>query len=703
MHLKRQQRVGLCIAIFLSTSLPLVFAQTAEPAGGTNELGQKIFQLPPVIVVGKSPPPPLPRGTTVIADEALAARTLSSVTELSALAPNFGAFTGGNDRTPHFTVRGLRENDFEVGTPLVALYVDDVPYDQFFTRSVPLFDLDTIELSPGPQGTRFGASSSGGVLNIHTVQPDQTGRGNFSLRYGNYNSLRLEGALGGAVVSNILFLDVSGLFSRRDGFIFNTATRRYADTRETMAGRGVLRWKPVSALDLALTVRGHRFNDGLEAGVPLGQQDFFTVSRNKDGSDDKRGDTESLRATWSGESVKIMSVTSHSRFRQSLLQDSDFQPVEISTASVEQSARVWTQELRVQSQDDDSNWRWSGGAYFSDYDLDSASVSTFSLGPVPQTYANRQDDHGRNYAVFGKATAALGKKLELTAGLRFEYDTRESVGRLADELSGGRGTPLLVGQRGGDHFNALQPRVEAAWKFSRTTRAWISAARGFQPGDFNFFNGTSQAEYKAADAWHYELGGRSSFAGGKIAATATAFYNDLYDHQVFRPTGFGTFVMLNAARAHAVGADCSLEFFPADDWNFWLRGGYVSAVFDDFTDPISGSDYAGKNLSFVPQYTVELGGAWRTRAGWFAQAAARIIGDYTFDEGNTAGQGAYALVDLRAGYEKGHWGCSIFVRNALDTHYTANALHFAQPVTGSYFVGIPGEPAMFGFELSARF
>ena len=54
--------------------------------------------------------------------------------ELTAIAPNTSIFDGNNQRTPRFSLRGFRENNFLIGEPTVALYVDDVPFTDVASR-----------------------------------------------------------------------------------------------------------------------------------------------------------------------------------------------------------------------------------------------------------------------------------------------------------------------------------------------------------------------------------------------------------------------------------------------------------------------------------------------------------------------------------------------------------------------------------------
>src|SRR6266566_9698535 len=117
-----------------------------------------------------------------------------------------------------------------------------------------------------------------------------------------------------------------------------------------------------------LTASGSRFDDGLQAGVPLGQ-DLYTVSRTFNGYSRQHAQVESLRVAYTGEKIQMISVTAHSDYSKALLQDADFMPLDLVKATVDRSDPHWTQEIRVQSRDSASPWRWSGGGFFADSTL----------------------------------------------------------------------------------------------------------------------------------------------------------------------------------------------------------------------------------------------------------------------------------------------------------------------------------------------
>ena len=649
----------------------------------------------PILIQHSLPAFP-PSNESVIRKNPTAHQPPASALDLMAVTPNLGVFQGTGGRTPEFSVRGLRDNNLGVGEPQVVLYLDDVPYDDVFSRGVPLSDVAGTKLWRGPQGTQFGASGPGGVLDVHTHNSGNVWSGNASASYGSYNSTTEQFALGGALLTNTLFLDLSGMYFYRDGFVADTVTGSDADTRETFAGRIKLRWMATPKLEISLAASGHQFKDGLQPGVPLGTPNIYQVSRTFDGYDNQDGNAQTIVAKYTGETVKVTSISAHTGWYESMNQDSDFQPADLLRTALSRNQNQWSQEIHAESPDADGAWSWRAGGFYAHRDFGSTvdtRINTYAL-----TTTSDQTDRGDNYALFAQLQRELTEQWELSGGLRYEIDRRDSIGQQINPLFG-----PPVNASGTANFSCWQPNAALTWKPEKDTRVWVSVARGFTPGGYSFSAAPGPTSYSAAKSWHFELGAERPLIPDRLSLRATAFYTKIDGYQDFQPTGFGTFTMLNAAHARTVGGELECMASLPHDVALNVGGGFVSAQFDRFTSPTTGANYDGKTINFVPSYTVNTSLTWQPGEHFFFQAGGTVVGPFWYDEANTAEQNMYGLLNLRAGWNEKHWGVTLFAQNALDTSYVANAFHFNQPPAGSYFVVTPGEPAVFGAEVSCHF
>lgn len=98
------------------------------------------------------------------------------------------------------------------------------------------YDLQSIEVLRGPQGTLYGRNTTAGVVNMITQRPVDDFEGYMSVEVGNFNSIRTLGAvnlpISDTVKQRFAFNTVS-----RDGFTENIATGNDIDGREQFSIR----------------------------------------------------------------------------------------------------------------------------------------------------------------------------------------------------------------------------------------------------------------------------------------------------------------------------------------------------------------------------------------------------------------------------------------------------------------------------------
>ena len=113
----------------------------------------------------------------------------------------------------------------------------------------------------------------------------------------------------------------------------------------------------------------------------------------------------------------------------------------------------------------------------------------------------------------------------------------------------------------------------------------------------------------------------------------------------------------------------------------------------------------GNAVPFTPDHTVSAGGQYSHIVGT-ATVHARIdvarSGAFQYDEANSLGQDAYALVHVRGGYTARRWVAEFFVRNVFDTVYVPFALPYPA-FAPSGFLGELGAPRTVGASVGIRF
>ena len=97
----------------------------------------------------------------------------------------------GNQRTSSLSIRGVgRQGQTEAQDPSVGFVVDGVSYGyNALTSSFDFIDVDTVEVTRGPQGTLLGKNASLGVVNVNTRRPSFTPDASWSVTYGDLDTV----------------------------------------------------------------------------------------------------------------------------------------------------------------------------------------------------------------------------------------------------------------------------------------------------------------------------------------------------------------------------------------------------------------------------------------------------------------------------------------------------------------------------------
>ncbi|QYF92601.1 TonB-dependent receptor [Massilia sp. PAMC28688] len=132
---------------------------------------------------------------TPIAITSLSAATLQdnhvqTMLDVVALVPGFQATAQGDHGVTTMTLRGIGNDSAKTqyADPEVASFVDNVYSPRAEGATALMFDIESIEVLRGPQGTLWGRNSTVGAVNIQTVKPELNSRsGSVEAGIGDYN------------------------------------------------------------------------------------------------------------------------------------------------------------------------------------------------------------------------------------------------------------------------------------------------------------------------------------------------------------------------------------------------------------------------------------------------------------------------------------------------------------------------------------
>jgi len=129
---------------------------------------------------------------------------------------------GTNVLTTVFSIRGMGSADSDpyVGNA-VAVVEDGVPIAFNQESMLNVFDTERIEVLRGPQGTLFGANTTGGVVSIISKQPTGKLGGQAEFTAGNFHRIDSNAALDFPITENTLAGRVTVFHTQQDGYVTN--------------------------------------------------------------------------------------------------------------------------------------------------------------------------------------------------------------------------------------------------------------------------------------------------------------------------------------------------------------------------------------------------------------------------------------------------------------------------------------------------
>ena len=139
-----------------------------------------------------------PLAITALSPERLAQQSVTNFTDLGRVAPNVVLRqTNGGGGTVAAIIRGqvIAQANIANDSP-IGFYYDDVILAQPKGASVGLFDVASVEVARGVQGTLRGRNNTGGAINVYFNRPRLNDfAGELSGTYGSRNYLQLRGIL----------------------------------------------------------------------------------------------------------------------------------------------------------------------------------------------------------------------------------------------------------------------------------------------------------------------------------------------------------------------------------------------------------------------------------------------------------------------------------------------------------------------------
>ncbi len=544
--------------------------------------------------------------TTPIAVTSISAAELDkyhvqTVQDLSALVPSFQGTTQGDHGVITMTLRGVGNDSAktEYADPEIAIFVDGVYSPRAEGAAALLFDMDSIEVLRGPQGTLWGRNSTVGAVNMQTAKPVLKEQfGSVQGGMGNYNKI------GGRANFNVPLgetaaMRVAVVHESHDGYVDFQAPTRYTVAQQQaayLAGGGTLAtfqpinynlftqggqkynaqnqsaarvsflFKPSNALSWNISYekfadRGTPSMDLMQ--VPRAGQSLWSALIDTAPYLKRDVDTVRSRLDYDMGGMNLAYTAGYSRFTGSSTFDQDRGinvPTSFNTGGSYQEDRTnwsnytnYSHELSLQSTGK-RDLDWILGTYYAAEDnsirFDIPIMNGTQQGTVGWQGSFIQPKQTvKSAAVFGQVTANLSDALHLTGGLRYTTDERANIG------GRGHGWAYDPNVPGRPIDPGLNPALPGSGfndgccndgKYSNSKLTWLARMNYDVSKDMmvyasvstGFKSGSVQdggATYKPETLTNYEVGTKQSFLGGRVKFNNAIYYADFKDFQFSAP------------------------------------------------------------------------------------------------------------------------------------------------------------------------
>jgi iron complex outermembrane recepter protein len=227
------------VATLLAMAAP-ASAQTAHPAPAARPSNE----IEVIVVTARRTEEKLqdvPVAVTALSADALAEQHITSQTDLQFATPGLTVRQTGSSDQLNYAIRGQSIDAFSFASPAVVAYFNEVQVGG--SANTSFFDLESIQVLKGPQGTLFGRNATGGAVLYSARKPKETFGGYARVGAGNYGNQEFEGALN-MPLSEGFAVRVSGRVQKRDGFQHNLLYNIYENSIDSRVGRISLRIAP---------------------------------------------------------------------------------------------------------------------------------------------------------------------------------------------------------------------------------------------------------------------------------------------------------------------------------------------------------------------------------------------------------------------------------------------------------------------------
>jgi len=693
----------------------------------------------------------VPISIAAVSGEKVTALGWADMEQVASSVPNLRiSRTGIANR---ISIRGIFSGDNKGFEQSAAMFIDGVYYGRDQLIRMPIVDVQRIEVLRGPQPTLFGKNAIAGAISVVNREPgrDLEVQGIASYEF-EHNETQLTGVVN-MPFSDSLGIRVVGYYRELGGYIFNTTLNRHEPQDTTYFGRGTIKAEKgsVSALlkiEYADFKTFGQARENFSARGTYSTNPFFSSVdtelnwRSQNNGFDSRtkvfNTTLGTKIEAGEHTIDLVSGYVHYTTKEVL--DVDYTQLNI-LDDTNQSEKYdqFSQEIRLTSPDN-GKFKYIIGGYYQSTRFKAQDEVIFgsfmSALPLPfkilaDTRSERQFKQSSElFSAFAQGTLSLTEQLRITAGVRFNRETKEGERNLV--IVKGPTNPFPITNvravwsalRVVDHAingrfteKATTPLGNIQFDVTPELMLYGAYARGVKAGGFDIRSNALPTTVGFPGAFQFRPEKADNFEGGlkyksRNAQLALSYYNTKYkDLQTSVFDGGISFNVNNASAAKVQGIEAEarvgigrslqlsgslayLDFKYTD----WKQGqcpyGFTPNVAPNFCD------YSGSRAPFAPKWSGNAMIDFYQPVPGGLKFTANVNIDYSsrYRAGNVLDpiteQAPFAMLGARIGLgaDDGQWEVALVGRNLTNQRVLliAGQLPLSTTLTGNTGVAYSG-------------
>lgn len=601
----------------------------------------------------------VPVAVTAFSGKLLKDMNVTHIENLGQVVPGLTVSTSANRRTvPAFAIRGQRNDAaFISNDPSVGIYIAEAPQVRVFGLAQSMYDLESVQVLKGPQGTLFGRNTTGGAILIQPKRPELNEySGYIETRLGNLDRTDFQGAVS-IPLGDKNAIRVSMNKTKRDGYVKDVNLRQDLSDENTVSGRAILYSEVTENINNTL------YLDYFDADQTGSGTKLTAVNPNSNAerlynlSEVLTSQTQllnfhetenSFRTGSTGKNVGVSTVTewnlandlllknifSYRDIEMEEIQDLDgtvFPVVEV--AYERQTNKQLSEEVQIQGNAFNDNMKWVIGAFYFEEEGDRETlVRAFGNTPNPR-YGNAVN---KSSSIYSQIDYGITEFLEITVGLRYTRDKREFEQNL---YSAATGACLLCAARKKDYSDTTY-NVSLKWNLSDDKMLYASTRKGYRAGGFDSSANTQGAlePFDPEEVIDYEVGFKGDWLlqRSTLRANIAGYYTDYKDIQratIGQVGGVPVTSIFNAAEASIKGAEIEINYKTSRveliGTAAWTDAEYKKFITEAAGGPIDNSD---NKFAWIPELTYRLGVRFHLASSANGIGDVYIRGDYSWQD-----------------------------------------------------------------------